>query len=42
MFAEMPLDNRMVVKFAAEAASLASSGRLKHHRRRHDLMFRWN
>jgi hypothetical protein len=40
MFAEMPLDNRTVNKFAAAAASLAFSGRLKRHRDRDDLMFR--
>jgi hypothetical protein len=37
MFAEMPLDNRTVDKFAALAAC---SGRLKHHRGRNDLLFR--
>jgi len=47
MFAEMPLDNRTVYKFAALAAmprlSLAFPGfpgRLKRHRAKHDLMFR--
>jgi hypothetical protein len=40
MFAEMPLDNRTVDKFAALAASLAFSRRLKRHRGRNDLLFR--
>jgi hypothetical protein len=47
MFAEMPLDNRTVYKFAALAAMPGFSlgfpaflGRLKRHRAKHDLMFR--
>jgi hypothetical protein len=40
MFAEMPLDNRTVDKFAALAACFGFSGRLKHHRGRNDLLFR--
>jgi hypothetical protein len=40
MFAEMPLDNRTVDKFAALAACLVFSGRLKHQRGRNDLLFR--
>jgi hypothetical protein len=39
MFAEMPLDNRTVDKFAALAACLVFSGRLQH-RERNDLLFR--
>jgi hypothetical protein len=40
MFAEMPLDNRTVDKFAALPPALVFSGRLKHHRGRNDLLFR--
>jgi len=43
MFAEMPLDNRTVYKFAALSPSLAYPGflgRLKRHRAKYDLMFR--
>jgi hypothetical protein len=43
MFAEMPLDNRTVYKFAALPLSPAFVGypsRLKRHRAKHDLMFR--
>ena len=46
MFAEMPLDNRTVYKFAALAAILGVSSAswlaqpLKRRRAKHDLMFR--
>ena len=43
MFAEMPLDNRTVYKFAALAAIFGFPGflsRLKRRRAKHDLMFR--
>jgi hypothetical protein len=40
MFAEMPLDNRTVVKFAAQAAIAGFSGRLKRRHGRNDLKFR--
>ena len=43
MFAEMPLDNRTVYKFAALPPSQALSGflgRLKRNRAKCDLMFR--
>jgi len=43
MFAEMPLDNRTVNKFAAKRAILVAtsgfSGRLELRRRRNDRMF---
>jgi hypothetical protein len=40
MFAEMPLDNCTVVKFAAVAAIAGFSGRLRGHQGRNDLKFR--
>jgi hypothetical protein len=40
MFAEMPLDNRTVDKFAAWPPALARSGRTKRRRERCDLLFR--
>jgi hypothetical protein len=43
MFAEMPLDNRTVYKFAALVAIPGFSwlvSRLKRRRAKHDLMFR--
>jgi hypothetical protein len=40
MFAEMPLDNRTVYKFAAVAAIPGFLSRLKCHHAKHDLMFR--
>jgi hypothetical protein len=40
MFADMPLDNRTVDKFAAVAAISGFSGHSKRHRERNDLMFR--
>jgi hypothetical protein len=40
MFAEMPLDNRTVDKFAAFAACFGFLRPLEHHRGRNDLLFR--
>jgi hypothetical protein len=40
MFAEMPLDNRTVVQFAAVAATVGFSGCLTRHQVRNDLKFR--
>jgi hypothetical protein len=40
MFAQMPLDNRTVVQFAAVAAIAGYSGRLKRRHGRNDLKFR--
>jgi hypothetical protein len=40
MFAEMPLDNRTVDKFAGSPPALAFLGRLKPHYDRNDFMFR--
>jgi hypothetical protein len=40
MFAQMPLDNRTVVQFAAQTAIAGFSGRLKRGLGRDDLKFR--
>jgi hypothetical protein len=40
MFAQMPLDNRTVVQFAAVAAIGGFSGRLQPRQGRNDLKFR--
>jgi hypothetical protein len=40
MFAEMPLDNRTVVQFAAVAAIAGFAGRLKRRHDQDDLKFR--
>jgi hypothetical protein len=40
MFAEMPLDNRTVVQFAAQTAIVGYSGRLSLGPARNDLKFR--